>query len=113
VDYIILNNGLYNIKTEKLTDFTPEYVAKNKIPVNYNPGAYHEVMDKTLDKIACYDKQLRMLLEEMVGYTLLRRNELGKCFILIGQGSNGKSTLLDVIKHFLGDDNISSISLEE
>lgn len=113
VDYIVLENGLFNIKTEKLTDFTPEYVAKNKIPVNYNPGAYHEVMDKTLDKIACYDKQLRMLLEEMVGYTLLRRNELGKCFILIGQGSNGKSTLLDVMKHFLGEENVSSISLEE
>lgn len=113
IDYIVLNNGLYNIKNDTLTDFTPEYIAKNKVPVNYNPGAYHEVMDKTLNKIACYDKQLRMLLEEMVGYTLLRRNELGKTFILIGQGSNGKSTLLDVIKHFLGDDNISSISLEE
>jgi putative DNA primase/helicase len=113
VDYIVLNNGLYNIKTDTLSDFTPDYIAKNKVPVNYNPGAYHEITDKTLDKIACYDKQLRKLLEEMIGYTLLRRNELGKCFILIGQGSNGKSTLLDVIKHFLGDDNISSISLEE
>lgn len=113
VDYIVLNNGLYNIKTDTLSDFTPDYIAKNKVPVNYNPGAYHEVMDKTLDKIACYDKQLRKLLEEMIGYTLLRRNELGKCFILIGQGSNGKSTLLDVIKHFLGEENVSSIALEE
>ncbi|GMG96832.1 phage/plasmid primase, P4 family [Tepidimicrobium xylanilyticum] len=113
VDYIVLNNGLYNIKTDTLSDFTPDYIAKNKVPVNYNPGAYHEVMDKTLDKIACYDKQLRMLLEEMVGYTLLRRNELGKTFILIGQGSNGKSTLLDIIKHFLGEENVSSIALEE
>lgn len=113
IDYIVLNNGLYNIKNDTLTDFTPEYIAKNKVPVNYNPGIYHEPMDKTLNKIACNDGQLRMLLEEMIGYTLLRRNELGKTFILIGQGSNGKSTLLDVIKHFLGDDNISSISLEE
>lgn len=113
VNHIILENGLYNINTGDLTDFTPEYIAKNKIPVNYNSGVYHEAMDKTLNKIACNDKQLRMLLEEMIGYTLLRRNELGKCFILVGQGSNGKSTLLDVIKHFLSDDNISSIALEE
>ena len=113
VDYIVLENGLYNIKTDKLIDFTPDYIAKNKIPVNYNHEAYNKSMDKTLNKIACNDKQLRQLLEEMIGYTLLRRNELGKCFILVGQGSNGKSTLLDVIKYFLGDDNISSISLEE
>ncbi|MGN9164944.1 phage/plasmid primase, P4 family [Tissierellaceae bacterium HCP3S3_D8] len=113
VNNIVLENGLYNIKTDKLTDYDPNYIAKNKIPVNYNHEAYSKSMDKTLNKIACNDKQLRMLLEEMIGYTLLRRNELGKSFILIGQGSNGKSTLLDVIKHFLGDDNISSISLEE
>lgn len=113
VNYIVLKNGLYNIKTCELTDYNTDYIAKNKIPVNYNPAAYSEIMDKTLNKIACNDKDLRLLIEEMIGYTLLRRNELGKCFILIGQGSNGKSTLLDVIKHFLGDDNISSIALEE
>ena len=113
IDYIVLENGLFNIKADTLIDFTPDYIAKNKVPISYNPGIYHEPMDKTLNKITCNDEQLRMLLEEMIGYTLLRRNELGKTFILIGQGSNGKSTLLDVIKHFLGDDNISSISLEE
>ena len=113
VDYIVLENGLFNIKADTLIDFTPDYIAKNKVPISYNPGIYHEPMDKILNKITCNDEQLRMLLEEMIGYTLLRRNELGKTFILIGQGSNGKSTLLDVIKHFLGDDNISSISLEE
>jgi putative DNA primase/helicase len=32
-----------------------------------------------------------------MGYCLLRRNELGKAFILTGGGSNGKSTLLDVL----------------
>ena len=59
-------------------------------------------MDKTLNKISCDDKQLRMLIEEMVGYCLFRRNELGKCFILTGSGANGKSTLLDVIKRLIG-----------
>ena len=70
-------------------------------------------MDKTLNKICCNDKQLRLLIEEMIGYCLFRRNELGKCFILTGHGSNGKSTLLDVIKRLLGEDNISSVSLED
>lgn len=112
-NYIVLENGLYSIHTGELIEHDSNYIVKNKIPVRYNPGAYHSVMDKTLNKIACNDINLRQLLEEMIGYTLLRRNELGKCFILVGQGSNGKSTLLDIIKHFLGDDNISSISLEE
>lgn len=112
-NYIVLKNGLYDIKTDELIDYDVDYIAKNKVSVKYNPGAYHKTMDDTLNKIACNDEELRLLLEEMIGYTLLRRNELGKCFILIGHGSNGKSTLLDIIKHFLGSENISSIALEE
>lgn len=112
-DYIVVKNGLLNIETMDIEDFTPNYISKNKIPVAFNPAAYHEVMDKTLDKIACKDKDLRYLLEEMIGYCLLRRNELGKSFILTGQGSNGKSTILDVMKELIGPTNISSVSLNE
>lgn len=110
---LVFNNGLFDIEKHELLEFDVNYIAKNKIAVDYNPAAYSEVMDKTLNKIACHDRELRLLIEEMIGYTLLRRNQLGKCFILTGQGSNGKSTLLDVIKELIGQDNISSVGLNE
>lgn len=110
---ISLNNGVLNLETKQLLEFSPEYKIKNKIPINYNATAYSEIMDKTLDTICCNDKQLRALIEEMIGYTLFRRNELGKCFILTGSGANGKSTLLDVIKRLLGKENLSSVALNE
>ena len=110
---IAVANGLLDIESKHLTVFDPKIIIKNKIAVNYNPSSYNEDMDKTLNKICCNDKQLRLLIEEMIGYCLFRRNELGKCFILTGHGSNGKSTLLDVIKRLLGEDNISSVSLED
>lgn len=111
--HIVVANGLLNIETMDVEDFTPSYISKNKIPIAYNPAAYNESMDKTLDKIACNNQNLRYLIEEMIGYCLLRRNELGKSFILTGEGSNGKSTLLDVIKELIGKENISSVSLGE
>ena len=52
-----------------------------------------------------------MLLEEMVGYTLFAQNELGKAFILVGEGSNGKSTFLSMIRKMLGSSNYSSLDL--
>lgn len=110
---IALENGIYDLSNDLLIDFDPSIIIKNKLPVSYQPDAYDEVTDRTLDKICCHDKELRQLLEEMIGYLLLRRNELGKSFILTGSGSNGKSTLLDMIKHFLGPDNYSSLALEE
>ena len=110
---IALGNGIFNIATKQLQDFNPKIIIKNKIPINYNPEAYSEIVDITLNKICCNDKQLRLLIEEMIGYTLFRRNELGKCFILTGNGNNGKSTLLDVIQAMLGEDNLSSVSLKD
>lgn len=112
-DKIVVNNGLLNIHTLELEPFTSDYVAVNKLPINYNPGAKSQVVDQTLNKIACNDPSLRSLLEEMAGYPLLRRPELGRCFILTGRGSNGKSTLLDMIKAMLGEKNVSAIGMEE
>lgn len=70
-------------------------------------------MDNTLDKICCYDKELRNLIEEMIGYCLFRRNSFEKAFILTGNGANGKSTLLEIIERMIGEENISSVALEE
>ena len=110
---IAFTNGLYNIMDGPFRDFTPDVVITNKIPWPYNPAAYSELLDHTLDRLACNDPEVRALLEEMVGYCLYRRNELGKAFILIGDKSNGKSTFLHVVKNMLGDSNIASLDLKE
>lgn len=110
---IAFNNGIYNIIDDSFNDFSPEYIITNKIPWDYNPGAYSELADNTLNKIACHDEEIRALLEEVIGYTFYRRNELGKAFILIGDKSNGKSTYLDMISTILGQENISALDLKE
>ena len=79
----------------------------------YNPAAHDDLLDHTLNRLACDDPEVRALLEEMVGYCMYRRNELGKAFILIGDKSNGKSTFLHVVKNLLGDQNIASLDLKE
>ena len=74
-NYIAFNNGIYNIITDTLEPYTPEIVITNKIPHDYNPGAYSELADNTLNKIACNDAQVRSLFEEYIGYNFYRRNE--------------------------------------
>lgn len=111
--YIAFKNGVYNLATDELMDFSPTLVITNKIPWDYDPNAYSELADKTLDKIACGDAEIRSLLEECIGYCFYRRNELSKAFILTGEKSNGKSTFLDMVKNVLGRENVSSLDLGE
>jgi putative DNA primase/helicase len=111
--YIAFKNGLLNIQDDTFEKFTPDVVVTNIIPHDYDPDAYDELTDKTLDKISCNNKSIRALLEEMAGYCLYRRNELGKAFILTGSGSNGKSTYLNMIKEMLGKSNISVLDMKK
>lgn len=110
---IAFRNGLYNIADDSFIQFTPEHVITNKINWDWNPHAYWEQTDEVLNNIACADPAIRSLLEEMIGYCLFRRNELGKAFILTGSGSNGKSTFLNVLKTMLGKRNLSVLDLKK
>ena len=110
---IAFNNGIYDLVTGELKPFSTDIVITNKIPWDYNPDAYFELADKTLNKLACGDAAIRVLLEECIGYCFYRRNELGKAFILTGDKNNGKSTFLDIVKTILGDKNISALDLKE
>lgn len=111
--YIAFRNGVLDIVTGQMQSFSPDLVITNQIPWDYNPEAYSELADDTLNKLACGDKPIRALLEECIGYCFYRRNELGKAFILTGDKSNGKSTFLDCVKAILGDGNISALDLKE
>lgn len=110
---IAFNNGIYDLVTGELKPFSTDIVITNKIPWDYNPDAYFELADKTLNKLSCDDAAIRALLEECIGYCFYRRNELGKAFILTGDKNNGKSTFLDIVKTILGDKNISALDLKE
>lgn len=111
--YIAFKNGIYDIEEDTLIDFSPDIVVTNKINFNYNPDAFSDVLDKTLNKLSCNDTSVRMLLEEAVGYCFYRRNELRKSFILTGDKKNGKSTYLSMLKELLGDENTAALDLNE
>ena len=54
-----------------------------------------------------------LLLFELMGYTLLPRYDLNKAIMLVGDGANGKSTYLRLIRDMVGYDNTVSVSLQE
>ena len=79
--------------------FTPFY-----LDVDYNPDAYSEDVDKFLDFLTCDRKDLRIVIEEMFGHMLMTRAFPHKVFFFQGsEGKNGKSTMVKMIKNFMGE----------
>lgn len=111
--YVVVKNGVFNLETWQLEDFSPEIITRNKIPIAYVPNSHYEVTDNTFSKLAVNDKKIRAILEEILGYILFRRNEFAATFILTGDGSNGKSSYLKIIRKLVGMDNTASLDLKE
>ncbi len=113
-EYIInLQNCRLDVRTGTVLPHDPSVLDFNQLPIEYNPDAYCADLDKTLNKVFKGDREVIDLFEEMVGYTLIKNSRFRKGFLFYGSGSNGKSTILNLLKRFLGDENIATIELEK
>ena len=115
-DLIAFENGVLDLNSGEMLPFNPDYIILNKIPWDYVVDAYDKSTDDTLNRICSGNPEIRMLLEEMVGYCFYRSNKFRKSFILTGKGKNGKSTFLKMLRYALdkdSDDNVSSLDLND
>lgn len=110
-DRINLQNGLLDWRNEKLHPHSPEELTTVQLPTRWDPNAYHERLDRFLDEILP-SRAVRELLEEIIGYALLTDCRFQKAAVLVGKGSNGKSTLLNVVQATFGGPNISNVTLQ-
>lgn len=111
INLIPMLNGIYNLKTEKLVPFNSKYKFFNKIPIKYNKTKKCPVIEQFLKDILL-EGDIKTV-EEMIGYTLYRDYPIEKAFMFTGEGSNGKSKLLELLKHLLGINNVCNISLSD
>ena len=108
---INFENGIYDLKSEKLIPHDPKYFFLNKIPINYNPKAVCPEIKKFFGEVL-YDEYVPVM-QEMFGYTFYRDYKYHKAFLLYGGGRNGKSTSINLLKKFLGPSNVTARNLND
>lgn len=114
-NYIAFNNGVLNLITMNFMDFTPDIIITSRVNadyVKYDESSSNFVVDKFFSDITCQNKELEILLYEVIGYCCCRTNMYHLAFILKGSGGNGKSTFFKIIKSLLGD-SAASIRLKK
>jgi P4 family phage/plasmid primase-like protien len=89
---------------------TPEYFVTNPIPFKLGLSAETPVMDKIFEEWV--GKENIKLLYEIIAYCCLPSYPINRLFCFVGSGMNGKSKFLELIKKFVGEDNITTTELD-
>lgn len=90
----LFQNGVLDLDTGELREAKPEDYLTWQVSYRYDPTAKCPKFDKFLEEITCGNTSRLDLLDDMLGYILYEDNRLEKMFVLLGEGQNGKGTLL-------------------
>ncbi len=111
-EWINLKNGLLNPITKEFRDHTPDIFSLNQLPIEYNTKAKCLFFEEHLKK-RCDEEWKYNLVKEMFGYCLFNDNRFEKAFLLYGERRTMKSTTLHILEKLLGDENVTSMSLQQ
>ena len=96
-------NGVVNLLTGKLSKPDPNLWLTKLTGTNFDPDANCPEFEKFLNTIMGGDDDLIRFVQRAFGYSLTGSTKEQCFFIAHGNGANGKSTLINVVRDILGD----------
>jgi putative DNA primase/helicase len=111
--YVNFKNCVLELETGKVLEHSSEFGFRYILPYDYEPTAVCPRFDKFLDEVMLKDEEMKRVICEFMGYSLSGIDPVigQKALILYGNGSNGKSVLLEVFKMLAGKGNYSTVSM--
>jgi putative DNA primase/helicase len=104
-------NGILNVETKQLREHDPGFMSPVQIPVQYNPAATCPAWERFISETFPEDAQ--ELAFELAADLITPSRSVQKSILLIGEGSNGKSTYLRALTAFVGSPNTAGVSLHK
>lgn len=109
---ICCENGILNLKTRKLTKFTPQKIFFTKIPIKYDPQQICPYIEQHFKTVLKNPEDSEVMFE-LFGYLLYKEYFIEKGVMFIGDGRNGKGKTIELMKRFIGVENCSSVPLQQ
>ncbi len=96
-------SGIIDLQSGETERHDPGKRMRKLAPVEFDASARCPTFIAFLDRIFAGDQELITFIQRAVGYSLTGRTDEQCLFVLVGNGANGKSTLIRVLQELLGD----------
>ena len=108
---VVLQNGILDLQEGTLSPHNPAHPSTIKLPVRYEPNADCPRIRQFFSEVLHpWDQPV---VEEFFGYCLEPSYFIHRAFLFIGDGANGKSTCIELLRTFLGKRNCATVSIQD
>ena len=104
-------NGILLIETGEFKEHNELFMTTIQLNCHYYPEVISEKWNSFLNTIMDNDQKKIELLQEIFGYILFNDCSMQKFFVFIGNGGDGKSKLLEIIRRLFGNENVSTVEM--
>jgi len=112
VGEIPVENGILNLTTRELTEFTPDKLFFNKLPMKYDKDAKCPTIEKHFKAVLKHEDDIPVMFE-LFGYLLWKDYFIEKAVMMTGGGRNGKGKTVSLMKLFIGVENCASVPIQQ
>lgn len=107
-------NGYLDLYNLELIQPSPNSYNTVRVEIPFNPACqYSERIDDFMKFISNGDISVMNQLYEIAGYSLLRRNNFHKFFVIVGGGGTGKSTYANILRRMFKPRYVSAVALSQ
>jgi len=111
-DLIPVANGVVVRRSlNELLPKSPVWGFTYSLPVTYDPKAPSDEVEKFLASIVTPDDA--QLLKQIPAQALMQSPHFQQAYLLTGDGANGKSTYIALVRELVGRDSTASVSLQD
>jgi putative DNA primase/helicase len=107
---LVVKNGVIHLSTGSLVPHNKEFKTTIAIPVTYDAKASCPLIDKFIGEVVAPNDI--PLLFEIPAWCLTTRSGIQRLILLLGEGANGKTVYLEMLREFLGRNNCTAHTLQ-
>lgn len=110
IDEIPVKNGILNVITKEISAFNQDKIFFTKLNVTYNPESKCPMIEKFLSEVLKYKDDVKVFYE-LAGFGLYKDYFIEKAIMCVGNGRNGKSKSIELLKRLYSPENCKNIPL--